>query len=82
VVQKLKHAFIEVSADEREAFLAKNSIPANEAEGFIWFSFSNAECGVVELFSDELTSAAEMARKAGMEELANRILDGGSDVIP
>jgi len=73
------HALITVSADERDAFLAKNPMPLNEAEGYIWFSFSNAACGTVELFSDELSSAAAMARKAGLEELAVRIEDGGSD---
>ena len=64
------HALITVSADERDAFLANNPMPLNEAEGYIWFSFSNAACGTVELFSDELSSAAAMARKAGLEELA------------
>lgn len=79
---ELVHKRIEVNGDERETFLAKNSMPGGDIEGYIWFSFENAENGYAYLYHDELETAAAMARRAGLEDLAVRIEEGGSDAIP
>ena len=80
--KKLVHKHIKVNDDDRQAFLTGNSMPAGDLESYIWFSFENATQGVVYLFADELGTAAEMARKAGLEDLAKRLEEGGSDEIP
>jgi len=67
------HKTFLISADEREAFLKGNSMPSDSIESYIWFSFENASGGVVYLFCDELDTAAEMAGKAVLKDLAARI---------
>ena len=61
-----------VSPEEREGFLTGNSMPANSTEAYIWMAFSTAN-GSVALWIDELELAAEMAERAGLPELAERL---------
>jgi hypothetical protein len=82
MIMKIMHSYITVGEDERAAFLEKNSAPVNEAEGFIWLAFQECNSGIVELFCDELNLAADMARRSGLDELAMRLENGESDVVP
>lgn len=61
-----------LSMDEREGFLTGYAVPGNYIESYIWFSVECASAGVLYLWPDEVMIAAEMARKAGMPDLAKR----------
>jgi len=66
---------VQVSQAERDTFLAGNKKSVvTQTEAFLWMAFENAQGSWVCLYSDELPVAAEMARRAGMDSLADRLL--------
>jgi len=68
---------ISISRDEQEQFVTGNPMPADVIESYIWFAVENSSGGVLYLFTDELDIAADMARKAGLNDLAERIVGMG-----
>lgn len=76
-MDNVKYCKLEVSWDERQAFLAGNPMPKDLAEGFIWRAFEHGvfvdKQGVIYLLDDEQERAALMAEQAGLFEVAKRI---------
>ena len=77
-----KQKSVTITQAEKEQFLTCNAMPENETEGYIWFAVENTTGGVLYLFDDELQLAAEMARRAGLDGMAARLENGGSDALP
>lgn len=73
----IKQVRTQVSAEEREKFLTGNPMPVTDAQRYIWWSVQNAQAGDAYLFVDELPVAAEMARRVGLVDLAQRIEGAG-----
>jgi len=66
---------VQISQAERDTFLAGNqSSVITQTEAFLWMAFEKAQVPWVCLYDDELPVAAEMARRAGMDHLADRLL--------
>ncbi len=68
-----KMAIVYITDEEKARLLDRNRSPKGDAQAYIWFAFANSVCGRVHLFSDELPIAAEMARNAGAEDLAQKV---------
>ena len=69
-----KVVVLAVSPKEREQFLERNTSANGLAQGFIWLAFQRSvKSGKVVLYQDELGEAAQMAKMAGLDEIAGRL---------
>ena len=71
-VEERDFVTVSLSADEREAFLARHVALEGDDRAYIWFAFDNSGLTVT-LWKDELELAATMADEAGLKDLAARL---------